>query len=463
MGPIRFSHFTDRPSALIIKPHEEVEQVRKKLSVPALAGLLVGPVLGSGVILLPPLALKGAGSWSFAAWAVTMLLMGIFAAVTAALSLRFPGDGGLTEAVGNAFGPGLRDVCGWLLAGAVCFGPAAVMLTAGEYLAEVLPVPGGGAGWAAVLTVLAAWLLQRRAAFVGTLALWASTLIGAVLLLGSLFVLLHPTAAVPLRAPTPRTFGTTLMLLFWAVIGWEILGNYTREIEAPERTIPRAAILGFAAVAAVELSIAAALPQSPATGGAILPSMTDLLRPLFGTAAAPLLVLLGTLLCLCTYLMVVGGVARLVASLAERGRLPRTLASRNREGVPGRAAFALGTIHIAGIGAAALGLLDVADLVGTANGLFLLNALLVVLAGAKLLQGRAARVGSGLLAAGFLVLFSLADRISLLAVVTALLLSIWGQKEPLLPPRCDSEETEESGGAETAGAVPPRPETAICR
>ncbi len=396
---------------------------KKNLSVPALAGLLVGPVLGSGVILLPPLALRSAGAGALAAWAVTMILMGIFAAVTAALCLRFPGDGGLTEAVGAAFGPGLRDACGWLLVGAVCFGPAAVMLTAGEYLAEVLPLPGGAAGGGAAMTLLAVLLLQRRAAFVGTLALWASSLIGAVLLLGSLFVLLHPTpAALPLPTPTPRAFGGTLMLLFWAVIGWEILGNYTREIDAPERTIPRAALLGFAAVAAVELSIAAALPKSPASGG-VLPSMTDLLRPLFGDAAAFLLLLLGTLLCLCTYLMVVGGVARLLASLAERGRLPRALALRNREGVPGRAACALGTIHLIGIGATALGLADVRLLVGTANGLFLLNALLVVLAGARLLRGRPARLGAGVLAAGFLILFALADRTALLAVAAALLLS----------------------------------------
>ena len=91
--------------------------MKHTLHVGTLAGLLVGPVLGSGVILLPPMALAGAGDRSFAAWAITLVLMGIFAGVTAVLCMRYPGDGGLVEAVGGAFGPGFRDVCGWLMLG----------------------------------------------------------------------------------------------------------------------------------------------------------------------------------------------------------------------------------------------------------------------------------------------------------------------------------------------------------
>ncbi|NCC92224.1 MAG: hypothetical protein EOM10_02900, partial [Opitutae bacterium] len=84
----------------------------------------------------------------------------------------------------------------------------------------------------------------------------------------------------------------------------------------------------------------------------------------------------------------------IVASLAERGRLPRFLAVRNDGGVPARAASALTAMHVVQIGAVALGLVDVADLIGVANGLFLLNALLVVAAGARLFPSPAARWGS---------------------------------------------------------------------
>ncbi|PKL02100.1 MAG: amino acid permease, partial [Synergistetes bacterium HGW-Synergistetes-2] len=76
--------------------------MNRNLNVWTLAGFLVGPVLGSGVVLLPPLALEKAGEGAFSAWVITLVLMGVFAGVCAALALRFPGDGGLTTAVGAA-------------------------------------------------------------------------------------------------------------------------------------------------------------------------------------------------------------------------------------------------------------------------------------------------------------------------------------------------------------------------
>ena len=400
--------------------------MKHKLHVGTLAGLLVGPVLGSGVILLPPMALAGAGDRSFAAWAITLVLMGIFAGVTAVLCMRYPGDGGLVEAVGGAFGPGFRDVCGWLMLGAVCFGPAAVTFTAGTYLAALLPVPGGAFGGAILLVAVCMLLLFRRVSFVGRLSLISSTLIGVALFAGSVWALLHPEQLPALPAPSVASFGRTMLLLFWAVIGWEVLGNYTLEIERPNRTIPLAVTLSFLAIAAIYLAVARALPLVRASEGAI-PSMTDLLRPLFGASAPALLTVLGTLLCGCTYLMVVGGAARLAASMAERGRLPRAFSLRNGNGIPVRAVMALGCIHTLSLSLAGLGVLNLASLVGTANGLFLLNALFIVCAAIRLLPNRAVRMASLVLAAGFAVIFTFADRLSLLAVVTVLVLSRIGE------------------------------------
>lgn len=67
-------------------------------------------------------------------------------------------------------------------------------------------------GGAVLLLFLALGLLLRRVTFVGTLALGASTLIGAVLFAGSLGVLLHPASAVPLPPPLSLAFGRVLVL-----------------------------------------------------------------------------------------------------------------------------------------------------------------------------------------------------------------------------------------------------------
>jgi APA family basic amino acid/polyamine antiporter len=401
--------------------------MKRKLNVGTLSGLLVGPVLGSGVILLPPMALGLAGTESFAAWGITLVLMGVFAGVTAALCMRYPGDGGLVEAVGAAFGPTFRDVCGCLMLGAVCFGPAAVSFTAGTYLADVLPVPGGAFGGGISMAMLCLLLLQRRVTFVGMLSLVSSTLIGLVLFAGSVSVLLYPSAAVPLPAPSVASFGRALVLLFWAITGWEILGNYTLEIERSRTTVPAAVTLSFTAIAAIYLAIAKALPLVAPSGGGI-PSMADLLRPLFGAAAPALIAALGAMLCGCTYMMVVGGVSRLAASMAERGKLPRFFAVRNENGIPVRAVVTLGGIHLASLSLAGLGVLNLASLVGTANGLFLLNALLIVCAAVRLLSNPAVRIAACVLAIGFAAIFSFADRLSLLAVVTVLVLSQLGER-----------------------------------
>ena len=125
--------------------------------------------------------------------------------------------------------------------------------------------------------------------------------------------------------------------------------------------------------------------------------------------------------------MVVGGAARLAASMAERGRLPRAFSLRNGNGIPVRAVMALGCIHTLSLSLAGLGVLNLASLVGTANGLFLLNALFIVCAAIRLLPNRAVRMASLVLAAGFAVIFTFADRLSLLAVVTVLVLSRIGE------------------------------------
>ena len=44
----------------------------------------------------------------------------------------------------------------------------------------------------------------------------------------------------------PARFGYGLLLLFWTVVGWEIIGNYSAEIRDPGRTIPRSVALSVA-------------------------------------------------------------------------------------------------------------------------------------------------------------------------------------------------------------------------
>ena len=53
----------------------------KKLNALMVSGLTIGPVLGSGIIFLPPLAFKEIGENAIIAWIIVMALGALFACI----------------------------------------------------------------------------------------------------------------------------------------------------------------------------------------------------------------------------------------------------------------------------------------------------------------------------------------------------------------------------------------------
>lgn len=352
---------------------------RKQLGPVLLTGFIIGPILGSGIIILPPLAYELLGNWALPAWVVISLIGALFAAVFGSMSILFPGDSGVSECVAQAFGSKAKRLTAYYLMGAVCVGPVAVVLTAAKYvgLQSVLPDQVVGA----ILVCLILLLLLRRITALGQLAFVLSTLAATVLFVGSLTCLvLGHGVALPDASFEPASFGYGLLLLFWTVVGWEIIGNYSAEIRNPARTIPQAVGLSMVVIAAVTLSVAAAVQS---VGGT---DMSRILQPLFGRSSVLLLSTLTVALCLVTELAFTGAVARLMASLAEEGSLPRLFVGRNAAGAPAVSACVLSSIHLSVLGLSLAGLLNVEKMVAMADGFFLGNAIMALLAGGKLLK-----------------------------------------------------------------------------
>lgn len=69
-----------------------------------LSGLIIGPVLGSGIILLPPIIYRLTGDYAIAAWLLMMGFSYLFAHLFGKLSIVYPGESGLAVAVERAFG-----------------------------------------------------------------------------------------------------------------------------------------------------------------------------------------------------------------------------------------------------------------------------------------------------------------------------------------------------------------------
>jgi len=77
---------------------------KQKLNTFTLSGLIIGPILGSGLILLPPLLYNMIQEYSLVVWIVILSLGFSFALIFGKLAILFPGNGGVTLATKEALG-----------------------------------------------------------------------------------------------------------------------------------------------------------------------------------------------------------------------------------------------------------------------------------------------------------------------------------------------------------------------
>jgi len=381
-----------------------VPRMRKQLGTWTLAGLMVGPILGSGVVLLPPLAYARLGPRAIWAWVAVLLLGAAFAAVFVQLALRTRTASGLADLVAREWGVGWGALASDYLTGAVIFGAVPVGLTAAALWPRSLSGGLPSAALAGIVLGVAAALLLAGLTTVSRLALVLSSATAALLSAGGLLGLARTTPwAWPPPAWGDPALGHTLLVLFWAVVGWEVVGNYTNEVEEPGRTVPLAGLISVLAVSLVYLITTLSLQTlAPASDGA--PGMATVLQPLLGGGAPLVAGLLGGGLCLVSVLMFVGAVTRMTAQRAHHGALPRWLGEAEAGATPRRAILAHGATSLLLLVLVHRGWVDLDGLVSAANLFFLGNALLGLAAAWRILGGLAWRVVILLLAGVLLLL-----------------------------------------------------------
>ena len=131
----------------------------RKLNTWTLGGLIVGPILGSGIILLPPLAYERLGTQSVWAWLAILVLGGAFAAVFVKLTLLTHSDAGIASLVTRERGPVWGALASNFLTGAVVFGVVPVLLTAAQLWPADWSFGWPPVYWAGIFLVVAVALL----------------------------------------------------------------------------------------------------------------------------------------------------------------------------------------------------------------------------------------------------------------------------------------------------------------
>jgi APA family basic amino acid/polyamine antiporter len=314
----------------------------------------VGQVVGIGIFLTPAGMARdlGASGLVYAMWLLTGFMALAGALCYGELASRFPEAGGAYVYLREAWGERLAFLYGWKCLLVMDPGiTAALGAGLAEYLAYLWPLDALGRKAAAILAILAIAALSaigtRLAA--GTLVLITAlklALLGVTVGWGFaaggvawervLPSLGRPAGAAPLLAALAGGFVSA----FFSFGGWWEAARMAGEVRDPQRTLPRAFILGIAIVTTVYVLTSAVFLGLVAGGEAATADAfaAQVGERLFGHAG-------GTVLALCVVVSVLGslgavmlGAPRLYFALGQDGLFPARLARLHpRFGTPAAA------------------------------------------------------------------------------------------------------------------------------
>jgi amino acid efflux transporter len=362
---------------------------RRSLGVVHGSALYLGALIGPGLLLVPALAVQRAGAASIVAWIALLALSAPLAITFAALGVRHPVAGGVSTYVREGLGDDAAAVTGgWFLA-AVLIGAPAVSLIGGYYVAALT---GSGTvvatlvGLAMFVAVLGANLLGLRVSAGFQLAL-SSVLIVVVALAVAVALPSHGGDHWSPFAPRGWwAIGTAANILVWLFIGWEAVAQLAGDFRRPEVELPRAMAIAFATIAVLYLGLAVATIGVTYGTGSRVP-LADLVSVGFGRAGRDATAVLAVALTMGTMNVYLGASAKLGASLAAEGALPRWFAGDAGRSVPRRPLTVIAPVVIVVLVVLAAGIGSTDDLVRATSALFIAVYVLALVSAARILEG----------------------------------------------------------------------------
>lgn len=243
-------------SAPVDKPTTR-PRLKREIGIWIAIALVVGNMIGSGVFLLPA-ALAGEGSVSIFGWVFTGIGAVLLALVFANLGKAFPRTGGPYAYARRAFGDFVGFQTAWGYWIAIWAGNAAIAVAFVGYLGVFWPAVGTNGILASAVGIAAIWFLtftnilgvrqggqvQLITTVLKFIPLLVIGLVGIFFIKGSNFTPFAPQGVFP-------GITAAAALTLWAFIGLESATVPAEEVKDPERTIPRATIIGTLLATAV--------------------------------------------------------------------------------------------------------------------------------------------------------------------------------------------------------------------
>jgi APA family basic amino acid/polyamine antiporter len=306
--------------------------------------LVVGSMIGSGVFMLPA-ALAPYGGASLAGWGITLCGALLLAATFARLAVRWPCTGGPYAYTRRAFGDAAGFGIAWSYWISIWSGLAAIAVAFAGSLGALFPALTATPARGAACALVALWacaavnLAGVREAGRMQLAVTALKLVPLLLfaLVALWFVDLHAYRPFnPSPATLPQVAQATVILTMWAFAGLEAATVPASSIRDPQRTIPRATLLGtLLAGGATILACTVVIGLVPAHELAVSQApMVEAAGRIWGPAAA---MAIAALAVVSTFGAVNGWTlvcAQVSRAAAEDGLFPRRFARLDRNGTP---------------------------------------------------------------------------------------------------------------------------------
>ena len=229
--------------------------------------IVIGTVIGSGIFLVPGGVLRQAGGHAGPAllvWIVGGALSLLGALAYGELGAMNPAAGGLYVYLRDAFGPLTAFLYGWTFFLVIATGSAATLAVASaSYVQQFVTLGPVGQKLTSValLAIVAAINVRstRRSADVQN---WSTAIkVGALLIMSVVLVLFRRVAPAADAAFWPSSFslslasgmGLGMIGVLWAYEGWQYVTFSAGEAMNPQRTFPRAIVLGTASLIGIYL------------------------------------------------------------------------------------------------------------------------------------------------------------------------------------------------------------------
>jgi APA family basic amino acid/polyamine antiporter len=308
------------------------ERLPRSVGLLGAVAVLVGTTIGSGIFRVPATVASRLGdpTWFLVAWVLGGLLA-LFGALTLAeLASMYPRSGGVFAFLEEGVGPLPAFLFGWsqlVVIRASALGAIATIFA--EYLGYFLPLSPRAVQYVAALVILAVGLLNyigvKRAGAVMNVATIAKY--GAMVLL-VLLAFSSGAGEASHFASNGTGFqlslmGTAIVPIMWAYDGWADLTYMSGEVKDPNRTLPRALIIGTLLIIAIYLSVNAAylylVPIGEMAGQPLIASTAANRIPLLGGAGGAMI---AAVVMLSTFSSVNGSMMtspRIFFAMADRG------------------------------------------------------------------------------------------------------------------------------------------------